>query len=249
MKTQKFIALKPSEDKDSTRFYPQELEDCNKFDLMASVLKDEMIAIVDCNSGGIIGYAIGERNADMMWMALEQAIDPELEKDNIIRVNDAKIEQYSTVNSSLGYVCFNSDNGHVITDHHSNNELDNIDCFDVAEYTKFYNTTIIPANIDILDIGYWLKDETYKHPCADWREEVAYLRAGNDPADLLVLEILSRKKQGIDCTEEESAELKMWVKKTVICIATGQNDIISDIQNLFPLEYVEALDKVEIDSP
>ena len=62
----------------------------------------------------------------------------------------------------------------------------------------------------------------------------------------LVKAILERKKSGTDCTEQESAELKMFVKERLIQVGNGDVQIIEDIQLLFPLEYGEALDEMEV---
>jgi len=239
------LKLEPSVDKDSTRFYPQELEEINEQDVRISLANGQLIAIVDCNAGGIIGYAIGQNHADMVWMALNQAIYtgptikvmPGITKPPIIEV-------YATVNSSLGYVCFHPETGNAILDCRNGNELDEIDRFDVDEYKKFYNVTEIPTNLDILDIGYWTKSSFYEPAEADWRKEVALLRTGVEPDDLFVTLILLRKKQGTDCTEEESAEIKMWVKEHLINTEDEPLKISKDIQELFPLEYGEAIDEI-----
>jgi hypothetical protein len=56
--------------------------------------------------------------------------------------------------------------------------------------------------------------------------------------------IIERKEQGIDCTEAESAELKMFLKE-LVQVGTGQIQLIEKIQMLFPLEYGEAMDELE----
>ncbi len=61
----------------------------------------------------------------------------------------------------------------------------------------------------------------------------------------LVKEIIERKKQGQDCTEQESAEIKMWIKETIIQVGTGQVQMVEDIQTHFPIEYGEALDEMD----
>lgn len=60
----------------------------------------------------------------------------------------------------------------------------------------------------------------------------------------IIQPILNRKKQGIDCTEEESAEIKMFVKE-LVQIGTGQIQMIGEIQEFFPIEYSEAMDEIE----
>jgi len=59
-----------------------------------------------------------------------------------------------------------------------------------------------------------------------------------------IKEILERKRNGIDCSESESAEIKGFVKEQVIQVGTGEVQLIGEIQSLFPLEYGEALDEV-----
>lgn len=61
----------------------------------------------------------------------------------------------------------------------------------------------------------------------------------------LIKQILGRKKQGIDCTEQESAEIKMFVKERIIRVGSGEVQLIEDIQLLFPLEYGESLEEME----
>lgn len=61
-----------------------------------------------------------------------------------------------------------------------------------------------------------------------------------------ITEIIERKKLGIDCTEEESAEVKGWLRDTTLLIGSGDIQIHEDIQILFPLEYGEYLDEKNI---
>jgi ribosomal protein S19 len=58
-----------------------------------------------------------------------------------------------------------------------------------------------------------------------------------------IKEIIERKKQGIDCTEEESAEVKGWLRDTIILPKTDNFQILEDIQIHFPIEYGEFLDE------
>lgn len=60
-----------------------------------------------------------------------------------------------------------------------------------------------------------------------------------------IFEILERKKQGIDCTEEESAEIKMHIKETLLMAEDGSVDLNEELQEHFPLEYGEAIDEME----
>ena len=67
-----------------------------------------------------------------------------------------------------------------------------------------------------------------------------------------VIEILKRKKEDIDCTEDESAELKGYLRDVskrngIKCILNLEieNDSVSDeIEELFPLEYGEFIDEI-----
>jgi hypothetical protein len=58
-----------------------------------------------------------------------------------------------------------------------------------------------------------------------------------------IYDIIERKKQGIDCTEDESAEIKGWLRELKLPF---EQPIVSEIQELFPLEYGEFLDEVEV---
>lgn len=64
-----------------------------------------------------------------------------------------------------------------------------------------------------------------------------------------IKEILERKKNGVDCTEEESANLKGFLREFIPLPESGDIQIIEEIQELFPLEYGEALDEWENLSP
>jgi hypothetical protein len=51
--------------------------------------------------------------------------------------------------------------------------------------------------------------------------------------DEIIKGILDRKKKGIDCTEAESAEIKMYIKEDA--------NYPKEITELFPIEYGEAI--------
>lgn len=70
-----------------------------------------------------------------------------------------------------------------------------------------------------------------------------------EPSIHLVREIILRKKKGIDCTEEESAIIKSWLRETTLFPGDGTIGIAADIQHYFPLEYGEYLDEQTIASP
>lgn len=55
----------------------------------------------------------------------------------------------------------------------------------------------------------------------------------------MIQEIIERKKQGIDCTEQESAEIKMFFKKEA---NLSEKELI---ESLFPLEYCESIQESE----
>ncbi len=58
-------------------------------------------------------------------------------------------------------------------------------------------------------------------------------------------EIIKRKKEGIDCTEIESAEIKGFVKERILLIGSSDIKTFEEIQMLFPNEYGEAIDEFD----
>ena len=60
-----------------------------------------------------------------------------------------------------------------------------------------------------------------------------------------IIGIIERKKQGVNCTESESAEIKGWLRETIILIGSNDIQIQEDIQLLFPQEYGEYLDETD----
>jgi len=85
------------------------------------------------------------------------------------------------VRSSHGMLTIDAISGKVIRlqdlDPKEQHYLHDIDRFDMHEYNNYY-----PGNtdkfIDILDLGYWLKDGTYGGPEQGWRDEVKQMREG-----------------------------------------------------------------------
>jgi hypothetical protein len=88
--------------------------------------------------------------------------------------------------SSNGFLTVNSATGEVmdcVLDDEKERGLTDIARFDVDEWRKAYpNETLgstlegergdrIVTTMDILDIGYWVKDGTYEGPVTEWREE------------------------------------------------------------------------------
>lgn len=59
---------------------------------------------------------------------------------------------------------------------------------------------------------------------------------------MIIVPIIQRKKQGIDCTEQESVEIKGYIKEYK---GIYEQKLVEEIQELFPLEYGEALDEIE----
>ena len=59
-----------------------------------------------------------------------------------------------------------------------------------------------------------------------------------------VLEILKRKKEGIDCTEDESAELKGYLRDSLKLFGINKDSVSIEIEQLFPLEYSEFIDEL-----
>ena len=55
--------------------------------------------------------------------------------------------------------------------------------------------------------------------------------------------ILERKRNGVDCTEAESAEIKGYLREYKL---PEEQPIVADIQELFPQEYGEYLDEENI---
>lgn len=68
-------------------------------------------------------------------------------------------------------------------------------------------------------------------------ERQNFLKECQEEIDKKVLEgIISRKRKGTDCTEEESAEIKQQLKYGVV------ND---EIKTLFPIEYSEVVEELK----
>jgi hypothetical protein len=55
--------------------------------------------------------------------------------------------------------------------------------------------------------------------------------------------IIERKKQGTDCTEAESAEVKGWLRNIQLPF---EQPTFNDVKTLFPIEYNEFLEEVEV---
>lgn len=59
-----------------------------------------------------------------------------------------------------------------------------------------------------------------------------------------IISIIERKKMGTDCTEEESAAIKGYLREHKL---PNEQPMVSEIQLLFPLEYGEFLDETPED--
>ena len=61
------------------------------------------------------------------------------------------------------------------TDTSADQCISNIAHFNIEEFLRYYQLEVMPASIDILDIGYWFNDaagkQEYEAPAQDWREE------------------------------------------------------------------------------
>ncbi len=60
----------------------------------------------------------------------------------------------------------------------------------------------------------------------------------------LISAILTRKSLGMDCTEQESAELKQFVLTAIIMGRHLDGILVRQIINLFPNEYAEAVNQM-----
>ena len=69
-----------------------------------------------------------------------------------------------------------------------------------------------------------------------------YTEKDQDP----IYGIIKRKEQGIDCTEAESAEIKGWLRELKLPF---EQPTIAKVQSLFPQEYGEFLDEIQLPEP
>ena len=56
-------------------------------------------------------------------------------------------------------------------------------------------------------------------------------------------QLFKAKRKGIDCTEEESAYIKGWLRDTEISDDFGERYILTEIEESFPMEYGEWIDE------
>jgi hypothetical protein len=86
------------------------------------------------------------------------------------------------VRTSNGEITMDGNTGkvlNVVVDPDEDDMIQNIDKFDINEYKKYHKVKVLPSSIDILDLGYWMKDGTYEEPAQDWREMIADMEKGN----------------------------------------------------------------------
>jgi len=114
-----------------------------------------------------------------------------------------KLEAGGSISSELEV---RSSNGEIIADSKTGkvksvevygkqkNYIEDIDRFDLDEYKKYHNTDEIPLSIDILDLGYWNKDNTYDEPEHSWRERMKN-REFAKGGDIVDLEKVKKKEQ------------------------------------------------------
>jgi hypothetical protein len=85
-----------------------------------------------------------------------------------------------TAQGSNGSFTFDPKTGEVIQhepDPSSDEPYTNIVRVDVAEWRLAYPGEALEDVIDILDLGYWMKDGTYEPPAEDWREDFRAARS------------------------------------------------------------------------
>lgn len=88
-----------------------------------------------------------------------------------------------TVHSSHGTLTVNKTTGDVISCESNEKDPDNyikdIERIDLAEFKKYWGTPIT-GDVDILNVAYWNKDNSYDIAENSWREECKLMRAGKD---------------------------------------------------------------------
>jgi hypothetical protein len=79
------------------------------------------------------------------------------------------------VRSSHGFLIANYESGEIISVHSDKEPEDylpNIKKFDIERYKFVHKTDSIPKELDILRIGFWLKDGTYDPPAEGYEPEI-----------------------------------------------------------------------------
>jgi uncharacterized protein (UPF0335 family) len=117
------------------------------------------------------------------------------------------------------------------TEYAKKRNQDLIGILNLIDSIQDFATDVMGMNpIDIFDIGFEESREDVVKP-----EDVTKLTY---PTDDIVKGIIERKKQGQDCTEEESAEIKGYLRELK---SPSEQSIVAEIQLLFPQEYNEYL--------
>jgi len=84
-------------------------------------------------------------------------------------------ERTFTVFSSNGYLEVDRKTGKILSRNivSDDENFPKIYIIDIKEFEQYYECEIMSGvSIDILDLGYWLKDGTYEPPTQDWRDEI-----------------------------------------------------------------------------
>ena len=113
------------------------------------------------------------------------------------------------------------------TDYAKERNTNLIGILNLIDALQDYAVDIVGMNpIDVFDIGF-----------EESREDV--IKTDKlDNVDIMINGIIIRKKQGIDCTEEESAIIKDYLRELK---SPSEQAIVANIQLLFPKEYSEYL--------
>ena len=91
------------------------------------------------------------------------------------------------------------------------NFLYDIDRFDLEEWKRTYPGETMPDCIDILDLGYWMKDGSYEEPCKAWREDRDQLVKEEAAYEQLKTEY--ERRVGLPVSEFEAID--SWVKTMI----------------------------------
>jgi hypothetical protein len=117
-------------------------------------------------------------------------------------------------------------------------DLDGI--LNLIDSIQDFATDVMGLNpIDIYDFELEENREDVIKPEDSYKQKIKKLFITTSD-DEPVLDIIVRKQQGIDCTEEESAEIKGYLRELKL---PEEQPLVAEIQLLFPQEYGEFLDE------
>ena len=117
-------------------------------------------------------------------------------------------------------------------------DLDGI--LNLIDSIQDFATDVMGLNpIDIFDFELEENREDVIKPEDSYKQKIKKLFITTSD-DEPVLDIIVRKQQGIDCTEEESAEIKGYLRELKL---PEEQPLVAEIQLLFPQEYGEFLDE------